>query len=75
MNFEVLSMEFHVTNRLPFLFQTDGKFYQNILSHTFDRVPCKSLIKKKALEVKLLERLKVYYCFYSKGDNFKVSQL
>ena len=44
-NFTVLSMEFPIRNCLPFFFQTDGKFYQIILSHTQGRSPNKSLIK------------------------------
>ena len=37
MNFSVLSMEFFIRNRLPFFYQTDGNFYQIILSHTQGR--------------------------------------
>ena len=44
-NFAVLSMEFSVTNCLQFFFQTDGNFYQMILSHTLNRVLNKSLMK------------------------------
>ena len=36
MNFPVFSMEFAIKNCLPFAFQTDGNFYQIILSHTRD---------------------------------------
>ena len=45
-NFTVLSMEFLITNCLPFFFQTDGNFYQIIVSHTVGRSLNKSLIKK-----------------------------
>ena len=45
-NFTVLSMEFLITNCLPFFFQTDQNFNQIILSHTLERCPIKSLIKK-----------------------------
>ena len=77
MNFTVLSMEFPIRNCLPFFFQTDGNFYQIILSHTQGRSLNKSLIKKIQMssEIKLLAGTKVYYCFNSKGDNFKVNQL
>ena len=77
MNFTVLSMEFPIRNCLPFFFQTDGNFYQIILSQTQDRSPHKSLIKKNQMssEIKLLAGTKVYYCFDSKGNNFKVNQL
>ena len=77
MNLIVLSMEFPIGNCLSFFFQIDGKFYQIILSHTQGRSPNKSLIKKIKMssEIKLLAGTKVYYCFNSKGDNFKVNQL
>ena len=76
MNFTVLSMEFTIRNCLPFFFQTDGNFYQIILSHTQGRSPNKSLIKiQMSSEIKFLEGTKVYYCFDLKGDNFKVNQL
>ena len=54
-----------------------GIFYQIILSHTQGRTPNKSLIKKVQMlsEIKFLAGTKVYYCFNSKGDNFKVNQL
>ena len=76
-NFTVLSMEFCIRKCLRFFFQTDGNFYQSILSNTQGRSPNKSLIKKnqKSSERKLLAGSKVYYSFYSKGDNFKVNQL
>ena len=44
-NFTVPSMEFPITNCLPFFFQTDGNFYQIILSRT-RRGRKESLIKK-----------------------------
>ena len=48
-----------------------GIFYQIILSHTQGRIPNRSLIKS---EIKPLAWTKVYYyCFNSKGDNFKVN--
>ena len=76
MNFTVLSMEIPKRNCLPFFFQTDGNFDQIILSHTQGRSPNKSLIKIQMLsEIKLLTGTKVYYCFNTKGDNFKVNQL
>ena len=77
MNFTVLSMDFSIRNCLPFFIQTDGNFYQIILSHTQGRSSDKSLIKKIQIssEIKLLAGTKVYYCFYSKGNNFKVNQL
>ena len=76
-NFTVISMEFPITNCLPFFFQTDGKFYQIILSHTLGRCPNKSPIKKlMSLKIKkVFDRTKVYYCFNSKGDNFDVNKL
>ena len=77
MNFTVLSMEFPIRNCLPFFFETDGIFYQIISSHTQGRSSNKSLLKKIQMssEIKLLAGTKVYYCFDSKGDNFKVNQL
>ena len=77
MNLTVRSMEFPIRNCLPFFFQINGNFYQIILSHTQGRSPNKSLIKKVQIssEIKLLAGTKVYYCFNSKGDNFKVNQL
>ena len=45
-NFTVLSIEFPISNCLPFFFQTDRNFYQIILSHTQGRSPNKSLITK-----------------------------
>ena len=69
----MLSMEFSIRNCLPFFFQTDGNFYQIISSHTQGRSPNKSLVKKS--EIKFLAGTKIYYCFNSKGDNFKVNQL
>ena len=57
-------------------FQTDGNFYQIILSCTQGRSPNKSLVKKKmSSEIKLLTGTKVYDCINSKGDNFNVNQL
>ena len=77
MNLTVLSMAFPIRNCLPFLFQTDVNFYQIIVSHTQGISLNKSLIKKIQMssEIKLLAGTKVYYCFNSKGDNFKVNQL
>ena len=76
MNFIVLSMEFPIRNCLPFFFQTDGNFCPIILSHTQGRSHNKSLIKiQMSSEIKLLAGTKVYYCFNSKGDNFKVNKL
>ena len=68
-------MEFPIRSRLPFFFQTDGNFYQIILSHTQGRSPNNSLNKKKQMpsEIKLLAGTKVYYRFYSKGYNFNVN--
>ena len=40
-----VSMEFPIQNCLPFFFQTDGNFYQIILSDTQGRSPNKSLRK------------------------------
>ena len=70
-------MEFPIRNCLPFFLQTDGSFYQIISSHTQGRSPNKSLVKKILIpsEIKLLSGTKIYYCFNSKGDNFKVNQL
>ena len=70
-------MEFPIRHCLPFFFQTDGNFYQIILSHTQGRSPNKSLIEKIQMssEIKLLAGTIVYYCFSSKGVNFKVNQL
>ena len=72
-NFTVLSMEFPIRNCLPFCFQTDGNFYQIILSHTQGRICLNKLLIKN--EIKLSARTKVYYHFNSKGDNLKVNQL
>ena len=76
-NFTMLSMEYPIRNCLPFFFQTDGNFYQIISSHTQGRSPNKWLVKKFLMpsEIKLLAGTKIYYCFNSKGDNFKVNQL
>ena len=54
-----------------------GIFYQIISSHTQDRRPNKSLVKKIQMpsEIRLLAGTEIYYCFNSKGDNFKVNQL
>ena len=73
----MLSMEFPIRNCLPFFFQIDGNFYQIISSHTQGRSPNQSLVKKILMpyEIKLLAGTKIYYCFNSKGDNFKVNQL
>ena len=71
----VFSMDFPITNCLPFFFLTDNFFYLIILSHTLGRGPSKLLIKKFKCHQRLLERTKVYYCFNSKGDNFNVNQL
>ena len=73
----MVSMEFPIRYSLPFFFQTDGNFYQIILSHTQGRSPNKSLIKKIQIpsEIKLLTGTKIYYCFNSKGDNFEVHKL
>ena len=70
-------MEFSIRNCLQFVFQTDENFYKIILSHTQGRSPHKSLIQKLQMssETKLLAGDKVYYCFNSNGDNFKVIQL
>ena len=72
-NFTVLSMEFPIRNCLPFFFQT---FYQIIF--TYSRQKSQQIADKKktmSSEIKLLAGTKIYYCFNSKGDNFKVSQL
>ena len=76
-NFTMLSMEFPIRYCLPFFFQTHEIFYQIISSHTQGRSPNKSLIKKIQMpsEIKPLAGTKIYYCFNSKGDNFKVHQL
>ena len=73
-NIAVLSMDFPITNCLPFFFQTDETFYQIIFSLTLGKGPSKLLIKK-VLEKKVLERTKVYNWFISKGDNFNVNQI
>ena len=76
-NFTVFSMEFPITNFLPFFFQTDCNFYQIFLSHTLSRGPNESRIKKNGMpsEIKLFERTEVHFSFYSKEDNFNVNQL
>ena len=59
-NFTVFSMEFPITNCLPFFFQIDRNFCQIILSNTLSRGQNESLIKKIQIssEIKLLEGLK-----------------
>ena len=47
-----------------------------ILSHTLGSGPNETLIKIQMIsEIKLLERIKVNYCFNSKGDNLNVNKL
>ena len=69
-------MAFPIRNCLPFFFQNDGNFYQIIVSHTQGISFNELLIRKIQMpsEIKLLAGTKVYYCFNSKGDNFKVNQ-
>ena len=77
MNFTVLSMEFSIRNCLPFFFQTDRIFLLDYLV-TYSRQKSQEIADKKiqmSFEIKLLAGTKVYYCFNSKGDNFKVIQL
>ena len=77
MNITVLSMEFPIRNCLPFFFQTDGIFLSDYLV-TYSRKKSQQIADKKSQmlsEIKLLAGTKVYYCFNSKGDNFKVNQL
>ena len=45
-----------ITNCLPFFFQTDGYFYQMILSHTLGRGPNDSLINTHYHNSKLILR-------------------
>ena len=55
-------------------FSADENIYQMILSHTLGKNPNQSLIKKNQmlLEIKLLDRTKVYYRFNAKGVTFNV---
>ena len=73
-------MEFPFTNCLQFFFQTDWDFIRlpcHILSADVQRNQSfESLIKNRMPSgKKLLEKIKVYYCFNSKGDDFNVNQL
>ena len=76
-NFTVLSMEFPIRNCLPFFFQTNGHFLSDHLV-TYSGQKSQQIADKKiqmASEIKLSAGTKVYYCFNSKGDYFKVNQL
>ena len=73
-NFTMLSMEFPIRNCLPpnrweclsdYLVTYSGQKFQQIAGK---KIPMPS-------EIKLLAGTKIYYCFNSKGDNFKVNQL
>ena len=73
----MLSMEFPIRNCLPFFFQTDGNFLSDYRV-TYSGQKSQQIAGKKILmpsEIKLLAGTKIYYCFNSKGDNFKVNQL
>ena len=73
----MLSMEFPIRNWLPFFFQTDGNFLSDYLV-TYSGQKSQQIAGKKIKmpsEIKLLAGTKIYYCFDSKGDNFKVNQL
>ena len=73
----VLSMEFPIRNCLPFFFLIDGIFLSDYLV-TYSGQKSQQIADKKiqlSSEIKLLAGTKVYYCFNSKGDNFKVNQL
>ena len=65
MNFTVLSMEIHITNRLPFYFLIDGLFVSAERSKQITDKNKSNVIRKG---------LNFYYCFNSKGDNFDVMQ-
>ena len=76
MNLIVLSMEFPIRNCLPFFFQIDGNFLSDYLV-TYSGQKFQQIADKKiqiSSEIKLLAGTKVYYCFNSKGDNFKLNQ-
>ena len=77
-NFTMLSMQFPITNSLPFFFQADEILSDDLVTHCRQRSERITNKKQNQMtsEIKLLERTKVYYCFNSKGDNFNhVSQL
>ena len=77
MNLTVLSMEFPIRSCLPFFFQIDGNFLSDYLV-TYSGQKSQEIADKKiqmSSKIKLLAGTKVYYCFNSKGDNFKVNQL
>ena len=65
-------------NCLAFFFQTDGIFLSDYLV-TYSRQKSQQIADKKKhqmpSEIKLLTGTKVYYCFNSKGDNFRVNKL
>ena len=70
-------MEFPIRNCLPFFSQTDGNFLSDYLV-TYSGQTSQQIAGKKIQmpsEIKLLAGTEIYYCFNSKGDNFKVNQL
>ena len=73
----MLSMEFPIRKCLPFFFQTDEIFLSDYRvtysGQKSQQIPDKKI--QMSSEIKLLAGTKVYYCFDSKGDNFKVNQL
>ena len=73
----MLSMEFPIRNCLPFFFKTDGNFLSNYLV-TYSGQKSQQIANKRiqmSSKIKLLAGTKVYYCFDSKGDNFKVNKI
>ena len=77
MNFIMLSMEFPIRNCLSFFFPNRLEFLSDYLV-TYSGQKSQQIAGKKNLmpsEIKLLAGTKIYNCFNSKGDNFKVNQL
>ena len=68
----MLLKEFQITSCLPFFFQTDGHFDQNIWSHTLGRGPKEPLIKISNIirDKAFRKNNKVYYYFNANGDKF-----
>ena len=74
MNLTVLSMEFPIKMFAVFL-PNRWKYLSDYLV-TYSGQKSQQIADKKiqmVSEMKILARTKVYYCFNSKGDNFKVN--
>ena len=73
----MLSMEFPIRNWFAVFLPNRLEFLSDCLV-TYSGQKSQQIAGKKIpmpSEVKLLAGTKIYYCFNSKGDNFKVNQL